>query len=72
MPKQNQEPPINWFPSASDRKSWADQFAQIQAQKLKEQQAAHAARMQEESNRIKLMQLEASRKAAAKNKKTKK
>jgi len=68
MSKREKEPPINWFPSATDRKTWADQIAQVQALKLKEQQAAHAAKMQEEANRIKLMQLEASRKAAKKKK----
>lgn len=66
MTKRNQEPPINWFPSAADRKAWADSFAQVQSQKLKEQQAAHAAEMQKEANRIKLLQLEAAKKAAKK------
>ena len=73
---KREEPPINWFPSAADRKSWADQFASLQQLKLKEQQAAHAQRMAEEAHRLKEMQLKAAsaaqKKAAKSNKPNKK
>jgi hypothetical protein len=69
MAKKEEAPPISWFPSAADRKNWADQFAQMQQLKLKEQQAAHARWMAEQAHVLKKEQLKAAKKSANSKKK---
>ena len=59
MTKRQEEPPINWFPSSTERKTWADSIAAAKTLELKRQQAANAAEVARMNAEIKRENLKA-------------